>query len=254
MNDDRSIIVENFSVCFRLGEERVQALRNVSTILPAGKVVALIGGSGSGKSVLGMSILRLLPDYGATQGSVFYRGRDLLGLDRGELVRLRREELKLIPQNPSQALNPYYSLGRQIDECFPGGGHRQRGDELLRALGFSGAAALRRSYPFELSGGMKQRIASLFGMAGEPAWIIADEPTKGLDTVLRKQVFKILGSMTAAPGRGMLLITHDIPLAEALADEVRILRDGEIVEGGPVGLLGAPRSEYTKELLSAVMR
>lgn len=199
-----------------------------------------------------MSLLRLNPAYANTTGSLFYRGRDILALSEQDIRQLRRHEFGLIPQSPSLALNPFRHIGGQLQECFDGNG-TQETDTFLRRMGFSSPRSIRHAYSFELSGGMNQRVVSIFGMANAPDWIIADEPTKGLDSLLRRQVINILRQARDDGNHpGILLITHDIPLARAICDDAVIMHGGRIVEQGGAEVLRYPSQPYTRELIAAV--
>ena len=184
--------------------------------------------SGSGKSLLGMSILGLLSGQARVEGSCMYKGMDLYRLPEKEMQKIRGKEIALIPQNPTESLNPIRRIGKQLTECMTVHGNKDkeladsRRDEFLRRFGFSDPDRINRAYSFQLSGGMNQRVISAMGLMNRPKWVIADEPTKGLDAILRRQVYRVLKEISETDTEGMIVITHDIALAGALCDRLMI--------------------------------
>lgn len=252
---DGSIEVRNLDVVFHSGRQKVHALKHASITLQEGKITGLIGESGSGKSVLALSLLRLLPAYAEIQGEIRYRGRNLLTLSPEQMRSVRRSEIALIPQDPSESLNPSRRGLAQVRECFVGSGkyRRNRSLENLKKLGFADPGAIGKMYPYQLSGGMKQRVVSQFGMRDNISWIVADEPTKGLDTIVFEQVYETLHSLVADGKTSMLVITHDLLLAYKLCDELAVLYEGEIVEQGPAKeVLMHPKHPYTAGLIRSI--
>lgn len=256
---EHDIVLQDGQVEFQTGGVRVRALSHANIRFPAGQLTALVGESGSGKSVLGMSILRLLPPTAQLSGSCRYGGQDLYRCSEAEMRAIRCKIIGLIPQNPLQALNPVLRLGRQLTE--PLITHRgmdreaaaQQTRQSLRDFGFDDPDALMRSYSFQLSGGMNQRVVSAMGLACKPEWVIADEPTKGLDAILRRQVFEVLSSARDHGAGSMLVITHDLPLARKLCQQVAVLYQGQILEQGPTAEVFAhPLHPYTQGLLSSI--
>lgn len=253
------IILQNSRVDFQTGGTLVHALSPTSIRFRSGQLTALVGESGSGKSVLGMSILGLLPPTARVGGSCRYGEYDLYRCTEAEMRDIRCQHIGLIPQNPVQALNPVLRLARQLTEPLTAHCGMTRAQalrqtrEALRQFGFSDPDRLLRSFSFQLSGGMNQRVVALMGLACKPDWVIADEPTKGLDAILRRQVFEILSSARASGAGSMLIITHDLPLAGKLCDQVAVLYQGQIVEQGPCQeVFQRPLHPYTKGLLRAI--
>lgn len=250
------LVIDNVSVRFHLPHAVVHAVNEVSLVCPEGKITGLIGESGSGKSVLGMSILGLLGTTAEVTGAIRYRERDMLALTEEEYRTYRGSEIAFIPQNPRTAFDPLRKVGEQIAEPLIARGvsaaeARERMLSRLAELGFSDPAAVAAAYSFELSGGMTQRALCALGTIGRPRWLIADEPTKGLDAILRRQVAEIFRSLRRE-GVSMLMVTHDLHLAEVLCDRIAVLRDGAIVEEGPSARLFAdPQTDYLKVLLAA---
>ena len=232
------IEIRNLSVSFQDGGETVHAMEGVNAYFPVGSVTGLIGESGSGKSLLGMSILGLLSGQAKVEGTCMYKGMDLYRLPEKEMQEIRGKEISLIPQNPTESLNPIRRIGKQLTECMNVHGNKDkrladtRRDEFLRRFGFPDPDRINRSYSFQLSGGMNQRVISAMGLMNRPKWVIADEPTKGLDAILRRQVYQILKEISETDTEGMIVITHDIALAEALCDRLMVLYKGSIMEAG----------------------
>lgn len=254
-----NIEIRNLSVTFQDGSETVHAMEGVNAYFPAGSVTGLIGESGSGKSLLGMSILGLLSGQAKVEGTCMYKGMDLYRLPEKEMQQIRGKEIALIPQNPTESLNPIRRIGKQLTECMTVHGNKDkelansRRDEFLRRFGFSDPGRINRSYSFQLSGGMNQRVISAMGLMNRPKWVIADEPTKGLDAILRRQVYQVLKGISETDTEGMIVITHDIALAEVLCDWLMVLYKGSIMEAGDTKtILEHPAHPYTKGLVASL--
>ena len=232
------IDIRHLSVWFDTAQGPVHAVRDLSTTFQAGRISGVIGESGSGKSVMGMSLLRLLPSTAKVSGECRFGDRDLYSIPMRELRKVRGAAIGLIPQNPNASLNPVMKLGRQISEAITTH-HRlgrrmavHRSAELLAQFGFECPEDILNRYAFQMSGGMNQRLVSTLGLACQPGWIIADEPTKGLDAVLRGQVCSVLRSIHTLHHSSMIVITHDLHLARWLCDEIKVLYMGQIIEQG----------------------
>ena len=247
------ITVEELSVIFRLPEGDVCAVDGVSARFPEGKITGLIGESGCGKSVLGLALLGLLPPYASVAGEMYLDGSPLTP----ETARKRLgTEIGLIPQSPSDSLNPARTVSAQLQEALLPLklGRKQRmmkARELLSAFGFPEPERILRAYPHELSGGMQQRVLCAAGAACPPRWILADEPTKGLDRDLRSQVRETLLSLREHGVKSMLVITHDLPLARSLCDTMAVMYAGQVLELGS-GILEKPLHPYTRSFLAAL--
>ncbi|MDR3161367.1 MAG: ABC transporter ATP-binding protein [Spirochaetaceae bacterium] len=253
------MVIRDLEVRFTTPFGEAEALNRVDLTLAAGSVTGLIGESGSGKSVLGMSILRLLPANALVSGSIFFQGRDLLRSPPEDMRDLRGKVLGLIPQNPSDSIDPVLPIRPQIREIFQAHERisRKRGNEKARGIAgnfFTGEEdRVLGSFGFQLSGGMRQRVVTIFGLAGSPRWIIADEPTKGMDAILRGQVHRLLARIAESGRQGMLVITHDIPFARSLCSRIAVLYRGRIVEEGESnGLVRSPLHPYTRTLLASL--
>lgn len=251
---DEHLRIEDAVVYFPVRSGTVKAVDHVTATFYAGEITGLIGESGCGKSVLGMAVLGLLPAYAQVEGGVWLEGQNLFALKPGQMRRLRGRKIGLIPQNPADSFNPVRRIKGQIGEGLRIGAVRAGSPEgLLREFGFGREDADRvaRAYPFELSGGMLQRAAAAMGTASQPEWIIADEPSKGLDEALRRQLYQTLLLVKERGAKGMLIITHDLELAATLCDRLAVMYSGEIVETGK-NILTDPRHPYTQGLLASL--
>jgi peptide/nickel transport system ATP-binding protein len=223
--------VDGLRVTFRRGGRDIRALRGVSLDVRAGEILGLVGESGSGKSVLGMSLLGLLPSDPApsTAGRVTVCGQDVLN-GSAELRRaVRRRYLGAVFQDPMTSLNPTMRVGRQVVEAA---GSADEAVRLLRAVGIPDAERRMVSYPHELSGGLRQRVMIAMAVAGSPALVVADEPTTALDVVVQAQVLALLRSLCSETGCSLLLITHDLGVAAQVADRVAVMYAGRLAELG----------------------
>ena len=232
------ISIRHLSVCFETSAGPVYAVNDLSTTFRAGRISGVIGESGSGKSVMGMSLLRLLPNTARISGECWFGDQELCSMPLRELRKLRGAAIGLIPQNPGASLDPVMKLKRQLSEAITA--HRRQGRreaerqaaELLRRFGFEEPEGILDQYAFQMSGGMNQRLVSALGLACRPGWVIADEPTKGLDAVIRNQVYSVLRQIYTEHHCSMLVITHDLALARRLCDDIRVLYMGRIIEQG----------------------
>lgn len=252
------LAVRNLNVRFPTGEGTVHASRNVSFTLDSGEVLGLVGETGSGKSVIGQAIIRLLPGSARISGGIVFDGRELSSLQEHAMHTLRGRSISLVPQNPSGSLDPLLRNGSQIAEIFQerGVAHRaawNKSYRLLAAVGLVPAEQVARQFPHELSGGMRQRLTTTIATAEHSRLIIADEPTKGLDYRARETTAGVLSAIRTREKAGLLLITHDLFLAEQLCDRIAVLYAGEIVEIGPTRqIFDSPRHPYTQALIRAI--
>jgi peptide/nickel transport system ATP-binding protein len=212
----------------------VKAVDAVDLQIENNERLGLIGETGCGKTVLGMSIIRLLLPTAMVSGRIIYKNRDLLTLGEEEMRRLRGKEIAMILQNPTTSLNPVLKVGDQIAEVIElhqGLGRKQAralAVELLSAARIDQAAKRADQYPHELSGGMKERVMIAMGLASQPAFVIADEPTKGLDNKTKAEIIRLMREMTT--GRSMLMITHDLTAAGEICDRIAVMYAGELLE------------------------
>ncbi len=243
--------ITDFSLSLVRNGTRSSVLNRVSFDIRAGEILGLVGESGSGKSVLALSLLGLLPPTSHPQavGSVTVSGVDMLRADQAELRRVRRDVLGAIFQDPMTSLNPTMRIGRQIGEVTHDDAESVR---LLETVGVRDAALRLRVYPHELSGGLRQRVMAAIAVAGRPGLIVADEPTTALDVTVQAQLLDLLRELRADFGCSVLLITHDLGVADQIADRLAVLHHGELVELGPAAdVVRHPQHDYTTSLLAA---
>lgn len=253
------IRINNLTVSFDTVNGPVHAVNKLSTVFQAGKISGVIGESGSGKSVMGLSLLRLLPNTALVSGECFFGDKELQKLPLRELRKLRGASIGLIPQNPAASLNPVMRICNQITEAITAHDSvsrrisKERAAELLKQFGFEDPEAILSQFSFQMSGGMNQRLVSTLGLANRPGWVIADEPTKGLDAVIRNQAFSVLRQIYTEHHSSMIVITHDLHLARRLCDDIRVMYMGQIVEQGTAKeIMENPQHPYTKGLIHAL--
>jgi oligopeptide transport system ATP-binding protein len=252
--------IQNLSVCYRLRDAVVKAVRSVSLEIRAGETVGLAGESGCGKSTLAMAIPRLLPEPPAeySAGRILFEGRNLLAMGREEFRRLRGAAVGVVFQDPFSALNPVLSVGEQISEVFRAHGRPCPPDAvegLLARVHLPEVVRLARSYPHQLSGGQRQRALIAQAIALGPKLLIADEPTTALDATIQEGILDLLDELKKDMGLGVLLVSHNIGLLSERADRLAVMYAGEIVEVGPTpAVLAKPFHPYTRGLLASLPR
>lgn len=251
--------LDHVSTAFRSRSGLVKAVCDVNFSVSPGQIVGLVGETGCGKSVLGQTILRLLPPGAEQSGSILFRGKDLMTMNGEEIRAVRGKQIAYINQNPTEALNPVLKIGTQLLEslrvCGGLSGREAKAQalEILASLSFEDPADIMNKYPMELSGGMKQRALTAMAMCGKPPFLIADEPTKGLDALIRGQVIESLEKFVAFTGCSGLIITHDLKFARAMCDTLALMYAGEIVEFGPTKkLFSMPKHPYLSALLASM--
>jgi oligopeptide/dipeptide ABC transporter ATP-binding protein len=254
--------VDGLTVQFATPEGPLPALRGISLSLPAGACLGIVGESGSGKSVTALAIMGLLPGQArVTAGRITLAGQDLLALPEAEMRQRRGGAIGMIFQDPMSSLNPAFPIGDQVAEAVRA--HhpvsrreaRDRATELLRQVRIPAAEARYGEYPHRLSGGMRQRVMIAMALAGDPALLIADEPTTALDVTVQAQIMDLLRGIQAERGTAILLISHNLGLVAGMADAVAVMYAGRVVEQGRTAqILGAPEHPYTVGLLGAVPR
>ncbi|MEJ2641295.1 MAG: ABC transporter ATP-binding protein [Desulfosarcinaceae bacterium] len=236
----------------------VRAVDGASLTLDRGRTLAVIGESGSGKSIMGLSVCGLLPATAKVSGRIVFQERSLLDLAPARLRALRGRQIAFVPQSAGLSLNPTMSCGAQVAEVYTRRfAHPQsKAAKMTRALlaKLSLEPSVCDAHPHRLSGGMRQRVLLGMGLAGAPDLLIADEPTKGIDHFRRKMVADLFGKVRSKnPDLSILLITHDIHLAERLADAVAVMYAGRIVEQTPAAaFFDKPRHPYSRALLRAL--
>lgn len=238
----------------------VKAVDQVSFVLEAGEVLALIGESGAGKSAIAHAILNLLPANAQSSGQIAYQGQLISAADRSALKKHRGHDIAMIFQDPSTSLDPVFSIGKQLDEVISlyeprlsRVQRRIRAVELLTITGIPQPAERLKHYPHQFSGGQIQRIMIAIALAGRPKVLIADEPTTALDVTTQQEILDLLFTLNEQYQMAILLITHDMGVVADLAQRVIVMRNGKIVEQQPVEqLFGQPTHAYTRQLLAAI--
>jgi peptide/nickel transport system ATP-binding protein len=240
----------------------VSVLDGVDLHLAPGRILALVGESGCGKSLTALSVLNLLPSaVSRRRGSIQLAGRELVGLEEPALRDVRGREASIIFQEPVASLNPLMRVGEQVAEVLdihqPGSPH-SRADQVLEMLakvGIPDPGVRARQFPFELSGGMCQRVMIAAALVARPRLLIADEPTTALDVTIQAQILDLIKRLRDEVGTAVLLITHDMGVVAEMADEVAVMYGGRVVESGPTDLIfEQPAHPYTRLLLQTVPR
>jgi peptide/nickel transport system ATP-binding protein len=253
--------VRDLHVTFNSEAGAVRAVRGVSYDLQPGKTLGIVGESGSGKSASALAVMGLLPETARVSGTVHLKGGNLIGLDDDALSRIRGRDIAMIFQDPLSSLTPVLSVGEQLAEALNAHGSRphaavwERSVELLDLVGLPDPPARLKSYPHELSGGMRQRVMIAMAIANRPSVIIADESTTALDVTIQAQVLDVLRVAQRETGAAVVLITHDLGVVAGMADDVLVMYAGRPVEYGTVeDVFYRPTMPYTLGLLAAVPR
>jgi oligopeptide/dipeptide ABC transporter ATP-binding protein len=251
--------IKDLKLDFGRGAEAARAVDGVSLTIEAGETVCLVGESGCGKSVTAQSIARLVPVPPANYvgGEIWLNGRDVLKMPVGELREIRGGVVSYIFQEPGAALNPVFRVGNQIKESLklhkPEKANKAEVIRLLKLVGIPAPESRIRNYPFEMSGGMQQRVMIAMALASEPKLLVADEPTTALDVTIQAQILDLLRDLKNRLGMAILLITHNLGIVGDMADRVAVMYAGQIVELAAAGeLLRRPLHPYTKALMNSV--
>jgi len=254
------IDIEDLRVSFFTPGGEVQAVRGVSWFLNEGEALGIVGESGSGKSVSAYAIMRLLQSPGRVVGGVIrFNGIDMLSLTESEMRSIRGNDIAMIFQDPMTSLNPVYTVGDQI--CEPLMLHLKmkkadalkRAEELLVMVGIPDPKRRLKQYPFEFSGGMRQRAMISMALACEPKLLIADEPTTALDVTIQAQILEIMKDLKSRCCMSIVLITHDLGIVSDICDKIIIMYGGEVMEFGPIeSLFTNPRHPYTIGLIRSL--
>ncbi|MGL3804980.1 dipeptide ABC transporter ATP-binding protein [Paeniglutamicibacter sp. R2-26] len=257
--DGTVLSIEELEVDFATDAGDVAAVQGVSFQVAAGEVVAVVGESGSGKSVTARTVLGLLAETATARGAVVLRGNNMLTLRGSELRAVRGNDVSMVFQEPSTALNPVYTVGWQIAEGLRAHGKvskkeaKARAIEVLRKVGIPEPEKRVNYYPHQFSGGQKQRVVIAAALALNPALIVADEPTTALDVTVQAEILELLREVRDEFNTGIVLITHNMGVVADLADRVVVMYQGKVVETAPsLELFANPREDYTKALLAAV--
>jgi oligopeptide/dipeptide ABC transporter ATP-binding protein len=251
--------IKNLKMDFGKNADAMRAIDDVSFTIGTGETVCLVGESGCGKTVTALSIGRLVPTPPANYvgGEIRLDGRDVLNLSRSELSEIRGGVVSYVFQEPGASLNPVFRIGNQIKESLklhrPKKATNEEVIRLLKLVGIPAPESRIRNYPFELSGGMQQRVMIAMALASEPKLLVADEPTTALDVTIQAQILDLLRDLKHRLGMAILLITHNLGIVGDMADRVAVMYAGQIVEMAPADeLLRRPLHPYTRALMNSV--
>lgn len=255
--------IHNLTVTFNAEDQRLRIVHGVDLSVHDHEIVGLVGESGSGKSVTCLSVVGLLHRNLIAEGSVRYRGREMINMGEKERAEIRGREIAMIFQDPMSALNPVLTVGYQIIEVLKINEKQptdhatlqERASKLLQQVGIPDRAIRIKNYPHELSGGLNQRVMIAMMLANNPRLLIADEPTTALDVTVQAQILKLLVDLRQQHGMSVVIITHDLGVVAETCDRVFVMYCGRIVESGPVReVFSFPRHPYTYGLLCALPR
>jgi len=251
----------NLRTHFKTPHGTVRAVDDVSLEVGSGDVLGIVGESGCGKSVLSLSILQLLPKPPAffAGGKIIFEGRDLLRATAEEVRKIRGNRISMIFQEPMSALNPVFTIGNQLSEVFrvhwslSGSEALAKSAEMLEKVGVPAPHRRVREYPYQLSGGMRQRVMIAMALACRPALLIADEPTTALDVTIQAQILDLMGLLREEMGTAIVIISHDLGVIAETADRVAVMYTGQIMESADtLSLFATPLHPYTRGLMQAI--
>lgn len=261
MNTENTILaVDNLAVSFRVYEGLVKAVRGVSFDLKKGETICIVGESGSGKSVTIRSVMGILTGNAIVEsGSIMYEGRDLTRLSEDAYTQIRGNKIGLIFQDPLSALNPIMKVGKQItealllDKSMSKQEAREKALDLLKAVGIPDAEMRYEQYPFQFSGGMRQRVVIAIALARDPEILICDEPTTALDVTVQAKILDLINNLKRTRDLSIIFITHDLGVVANMADRVYVMYAGKIVEHGRAhDIFFEPAHPYTQALLASM--
>nr|WP_294527094.1 ABC transporter ATP-binding protein [uncultured Blautia sp.] len=262
MEEKQDVLLEmkDLSISFYNKTGEIQAVRGISYTLHKGEVLGIVGESGSGKSVSSHGILRLTPDTGKVkQGEILFHGKDILKMSKKELQELRGNKIAMIFQDPMTSLDPLFTVEYQLNESLKkhtdldGNGRRLRMIHLLELVGINQPERRLKQYPYEFSGGMRQRVMIAMALSCDPELLIADEPTTALDVTIQAQIVELLKELKDKLGMAIIFITHDLGVVSEICDKIIVMYAGKVVEEGTSRQIFYQRCHpYTEGLLASV--
>ncbi len=260
-NEEKAILqVKDLHTSFFTDNGEVKAVNGVSFNLAKGKILGIVGESGSGKSVTAYSIMQILADTGrVVKGEILYKGRNVLDFNKKEMKDFRGKQCSVIFQDPMTSLNPVFTVGYQLNEAILLHTDKnkreatERSIELLQMVGVNEPDKRIKQYPYELSGGMRQRVMIAMALASEPDILIADEPTTALDVTIQAQILELMQDLQKRLGMAIILVTHDLGVIASMCDEIIVMYAGRVCERGTADdIFYRPCHEYTKGLLRSI--
>ncbi|ASA21207.1 ATP-binding cassette domain-containing protein [Paenibacillus donghaensis] len=265
MSNHPLIEVSNLSVGFNTKKGDTTVFSGLSFEIHAGETVCLVGESGSGKSVAAKSIMQLLPEATASyrKGQILFEGKDLLALSEKEMDAIRGQQMAMIFQDALSALNPVYTIGTQMVDVIrlhaspklSRKGALAEAKQLLQQVEIRNVDEVMKQYPFQLSGGMRQRVMIAMALSSKPKLLLADEPTTALDVTVQAHILKLIRRLKQQYGMTLLFITHDLGVVYEMADRVLVMNKGELVEQGTKEqIFTNPQHSYTRKLLNSMPR
>ena len=258
--DTPMLQVKNLCTSFNVDAGEVRAVNGISFNLDKGKVLGIVGESGSGKSVTAYSIMRILVEPGKiVGGEILFNGEDIVKYSKKQMREFRGKRVSIIFQDPMTSLNPTFTIGNQLREAILLHTDRNRAEanaralEMLQLVGVNEPEKRMKQYPFEFSGGMRQRVMIAMALACEPDILIADEPTTALDVTIQAQILELMKDLQKKMGMAIIMITHDLGVIADMCDEIIVMYAGRVCERGTVDeIFYNPRHEYTKGLLRSI--
>ena len=252
--------VQNLHTSFHTDKGEVKAVNGVTFNLEKGKILGIVGESGSGKSVTAYSIMRILEKNGRiTEGKILYKGQDIAEFSEKQMREFRGKCCSIIFQDPMTSLNPVFTVGNQLREAIElhtdrkGKEAETRAIEMLTLVGVNEPEKRVKQYPYELSGGMRQRVMIAMALACEPDILIADEPTTALDVTIQAQILELMQSLQKKLGMAIIMVTHDLGVIADMCDEIIVMYGGRVCERGTAeDIFYRPHHEYTKGLLRSI--
>ena len=252
--------VQNLHTSFHTDKGEVKAVNGVTFNLEKGKILGIVGESGSGKSVTAYSIMRILEKNGRiTEGKILYKGQDIAEFSEKQMREFRGKCCSIIFQDPMTSLNPVFTVGNQLSEAIElhtdrkGKEAEARAIEMLTLVGVNEPEQRVKQYPYELSGGMRQRVMIAMALACEPDILIADEPTTALDVTIQAQILELMQSLQKKLGMAIIMVTHDLGVIADMCDEIIVMYGGRVCERGTAeDIFYRPHHEYTKGLLRSI--
>ena len=260
MSEQYLLSVQDLHTTFRTDSGEVQAVNSVSFNLNPGEILGIVGESGSGKSVTAYSVMQILADNGRIKsGHILYKGEDLTTWSEKQMSHFRGKCCSIVFQDPMTSLNPVFTIGSQLGEAIRlhtnrrGKEVRERAIEMLELVGINEPEKRIKQYPFELSGGMRQRVMIAMALACEPDILIADEPTTALDVTIQAQILELMQDLQKKLGMAVILVTHDLGVIADMCDNIIVMYGGRICERGTAReIFYNPKHEYTKGLLRSI--